>query len=214
MTDLDVQTEYWKAVAASKTFTHPIPLSLFRDLLPTTAKILDYGCGYGRTCRELSDAGYHNVTGIDISEEMINRGKSLHGHLDLLTFDGKSPELDDCSFDACLLIAVLTCIPSDPGQERTIKEILRLLRPGGIAFVSDYPLQPDSRNRKRYQEFEKEFGTFGMFRTEGAIFRHHDMKRILQLLSPFDILYQMNIRVSTMNGHESDIFQIVAQKTR
>jgi hypothetical protein len=29
------------------------------------------------------------------------------------------------------LVAVLTCIPSDAGQERTIKEIHRLLRPGG-----------------------------------------------------------------------------------
>jgi hypothetical protein len=109
-------------------------------------------------------------------------------------------------------MAVLTCIPSDAAQARTIGEIHRLLRPGGVAFISDYPLQSDRRNQKRYKEFEQELGTFGLFRTEGAVVRHHDMKQIKQLLSPFDILWQENIRVCTMNGHESDVFQIIAQK--
>lgn len=212
MYDLDIQTAFWEGEAATKTFSHPIPLQVFRDLLPTTARILDYGCGYGRTCSELDDAGYRDVTGIDISEEMIRRGKRMYGHLNILTFDGKSPGFDDRSFDACLLVAVLNCIPTDAGQERAIGEIHRLLRPGGVIFVSDYPLQSDDRNLKRYREFEKEFGAFGVFRAEGAIFRHHDMKRVRQLLSPFNILWQRDIRVCTMYGHESDVFQIVAQK--
>lgn len=87
MNDLDIQTEYWDGAAASKTFTHPIPLTVFRDLLPPAAKILDYGCGYGRTCSELTDAGYQSVIGIDISEEMIKRGRKLN--LGLRVFDGK-----------------------------------------------------------------------------------------------------------------------------
>lgn len=210
MNNLDIQTEYWDGAAASKTFTHPIPLSVFRDLLPPAAKILDYGCGYGRTCSELTDAGYQSVIGIDISGEMIKRGRKLN--LDLRVFDGKSPGFEDGFFDACLLIAVLTCIPSDAGQEHTLNEVYRLLRPGGIVFISDYPFQTDARNQKRYLQFEKELGTYGMFRTEGAIVRHHDMKRIHQLLSGFGIHWQDNIRVCTMNGNESDAFQIVAQK--
>jgi SAM-dependent methyltransferase len=210
--DLDVQTEYWDGAAASKTFTHPIPFSVFRDLVPPTARILDYGCGYGRTCSELTEAGYHDVIGIDISEEMIKRGRRLNGRLDLRVFDGRSPAFEDGSFDACLLMAVLTCIPSDGGQERVVSEVHRLLRPGGIALVSDYPLQADARNQKRYREFEKELGVFGMFRTEGAVVRHHDMGRIRRLLSGFDVLWEQGIRVCTMNGNESDVFQMVARK--
>lgn len=212
MNDLDVQTEYWDGAAASKTFTHPIPLPIFRDLLPPAAKILDYGCGYGRTCSELTEAGYHYVVGIDISEEMIKRGRRLNGNLDLRVFDGRSAHFEDGSFDACLLLAVLTCIPYDNGQNRTISEVYRLLRPGGIAFISDYPLQTDARNQKRYREFEKELGTFGIFRTESAVVRHFDMKRIYRLLSSFDVLWQDSIRVCTMNGNESDVFQIAARK--
>ncbi|MFZ5569567.1 MAG: class I SAM-dependent methyltransferase [Thermodesulfobacteriota bacterium] len=170
------------------------------------------GCGYGRTCSELIEAGYHNVVGIDISEEMIRRGRWLNGDLNLHIFDGRSVDFEDSSFDACILLAVLTCIPYDGGQNRTIDEVHRLLRPGGMVFISDYPLRKDERNQKRYREFEKQFGTFGIFRTENAILRHFDMSRIYQLLSRFEILWEEVIRVCTMNGNESDVFQIGARK--
>jgi SAM-dependent methyltransferase len=213
MKDINVQIKYWDGAAASKTFTHPIPLLIFRDLLlPPTAKIMDYGCGYGRTCSELTEAGYQNVIGIDISEEMIKRGRCLNGNLDLRVFDGRSTDFEDRFFDACILLAVLTSIPSDDGQEYTIGEIYRLLRPGGLLFISDYPLQADARNQKRYHKFKKEFGIYGMFRTEGAVFRHFEMRRKHQLLSGFEMLRQDNIRACTMNCNESDVFQIMALK--
>lgn len=212
MNKFDVQTAYWNKAAASKTFTHPIPIEIFRKLLSLDSNILDYGCGYGRSCSELIDAGYFNVVGIDISEEMIKRGKGLYDNLNLHVFDGKSANFENESFDACILLAVLTCIPHDDGQNQTIDEIHRLLRPGGILFVSDYPLQSDQRNQIRYREFEKEFGTFGIFRNEGAVFRHFDENRISQLLSEFKILWKKFIRVCTMNGNESDVFQIAARK--
>jgi SAM-dependent methyltransferase len=212
MNDPDVQTAYWDGVAGAKTFTHPIPITVFRELLPANAKILDYGCGYGRTCSELAEAGYTNVIGIDISGEMIRYGKSLNGDLDLRTFDGNATGFDADSFDACLLIAVLTCIPSDIGHAHAIEEVHRLLKPGGLVFLSDYPLQTDARNQQRYLAFEKEMGIYGMFRTEGAVVRHHDMQRIHELLSDFEILNQERIKVSTMNGSEADVFQITARK--
>ncbi len=212
MSDLNVQTGYWDSVADTKVFSHPVPIRVFRKLLSPAAGILDYGCGYGRTCATLIDAGYQNVIGIDISGEMVKRGRRLRGDLDLRIFDGKSTEFGDCSFDACLLIAVLTCVPTDEGQEHILKEIHRLIRPGGVLFVSDYPLQSDERNRERYREFEEELGTFGMFRTEGAVVRHHDMNRIHRLFSRYDILQEEKIRVCTMNGHEADVFQVVARK--
>jgi SAM-dependent methyltransferase len=212
MNDLDVQTEYWDSAAASKTFTHPIPWPVLRSLIPTTARVLDYGCGYGRTCSELAESGYHSVVGVDISKEMVKRGRLANDDLDLRVFDGRSSKFEDSFFDACLLLAVLTCIPYNDGQDHTIAEICRLLRPGGIVFISDYPLQTDTRNQKRYQEFEKEFGILGIFRTETTVVRHFDMRRIYQLLSSFDIIWQDSIRVCTMNGNESDVFQIAARK--
>jgi len=212
MTRLDVQTEYWNKAAAAKTFTHPVPLSCLREWLPPRARILDYGCGYGRICSELMDAGFDQVTGIDIAEEMIRRGRTLDRRLDLRVFDGNATEFADGSFDACLLMAVLTCIPADDGVSRALDEVRRLLRPGGLLFVSDYPLQSDARNQCRYRAFESEFGTFGVFRTEEAVVRHFSETRIDEWLAEFDVVWRDRIRVCTMNGHESDVFQIAARR--
>ncbi|MGE4299733.1 MAG: methyltransferase domain-containing protein [Desulfovibrionaceae bacterium] len=212
MRDRDIQTAYWDSVACSKEFTHPIPVAAFQAHIPATAAILDYGCGYGRVCGTLADMGYCHVTGIDTSAAMIARGKTQHHDLDLRVFDGASTGFDDGCFDACLAMALLTCIPSDAGQEQALSEMHRVLKPGGVLFVSDYPLQCDARNLARYREYEKEFGAFGVFRTEGAVFRHHDMKRIHGLLHHADIVWEQTIPVRTMNGHASDVFQIMARK--
>ncbi|MCP4111638.1 MAG: hypothetical protein GY749_39975 [Desulfobacteraceae bacterium] len=51
---LDNQDSYWNKKAWEKTFTHPLNISLFRTLVPEHGNILDYECGYGRICHELS----------------------------------------------------------------------------------------------------------------------------------------------------------------
>jgi len=51
----------------------------FSEFLPKdkTAKILDAGCGNGGFVHWLTETGYSNTSGIDISKEMIELGKSL-----------------------------------------------------------------------------------------------------------------------------------------
>lgn len=211
--NIDIQTNYWDTVAEAKTFTHPVPMQEFLGLVPVSAKILDYGCGYGRTCSEFVARGYRDVVGIDISAGMIARGGTLYPHLDLRRFDGGSLPFADGTFDVCTLLAVLTCIPTDAGQKLVTTEIQRVLRPGGIVYISDYPFQPDSRNQDRYREFKNEFGLFGVFRLpDGGIVRHHDMRWIHELLSQVEILREGKAEVHTMNGNTAQIFQILARK--
>ena len=47
------------------------------ESLPTTARVLDYGCGYGRTLAELRDVGWRNAVGVDFSREMVSRVATL-----------------------------------------------------------------------------------------------------------------------------------------
>lgn len=185
----------------------------FRALVPIGAKVLDYGCGYGRACAELATSGYRDVVGVDISAGMIARGRALDPNLDLRRCDGCSLPFADDTFDACVLLAVLTCIPTDAGQRLVLAEIRRILRPGGILYVSDYPLQPDSRNQARYRKFQKAFGVFGVFRLpDGGVVRHHDRRWIHELLAPFEIIGENRAEVTTMNGNAARIFQILARK--
>ncbi len=212
MNKLDIQTQYWNKVANQKTFTHPLPWGKFKTILPAYGKILDVGCGYGRTCIELMDNGFQNVIGVDISSQMIKRGKTQNPNLDLREFNGRLLPFEDNSFDFCTLLAVLTCIPTNDGQQGIMDEIKRVLRPDGVLLVSDYPFQSDDRNQARYKEFQDEFGTFGVFRlADDGIVRHHDMEWIHNLLSDFHVIHQEDIQLKTMNGNDANIFQILGK---
>ncbi|MHC4216445.1 MAG: class I SAM-dependent methyltransferase [Planctomycetota bacterium] len=214
MNELDVQKTYWDNVAEKRTFTHPIQISRLQELVPVEGKILDYGCGYGRTCSELMRGGFTNIVGVDISSRMIARGKSLYPDLDLQYFDGASLPFPDDTFNACTMLAVLTCIPTDAGQKRVINELHRVLCPGGILYLSYYPIQQDARNLERYRQYENEFGVFGVFRlSDGGVVRHHSKSWIYELLSKFEIIKEDNIKVSTMMGNEARVSQILARKT-
>jgi SAM-dependent methyltransferase len=213
MQPLERQTHYWDRVADEKEFTHPIDFPRIRPLVPQTARILDYGCGYGRSCHELWEAGFRNTTGVDISEEMIRRGRDLHPHLHLEVL--RSPRLPhgDGTFDAVLLFAVLTCIPTDQGQSDVVADIFRALKPAGLLYVSDYLLQSDERNRERYEEFVQKHGVFGMFEVDGgALVRHHSRRHVRSLLSGFDELSWCELQVLTMNRNPARIFQWIGRK--
>ena len=88
MNKIDLQETYWDSFATEKSFTHPISLDEIREVIPNDGKILDYGCGYGRTCNELTRGGFNDVVGVDISSQMIARGKLLNPELNLQHFDG------------------------------------------------------------------------------------------------------------------------------
>jgi SAM-dependent methyltransferase len=214
MREADANMSYWDRMATRRRFTHPLRPALIRDRVSPTDRILDYGCGYGRTCAKLNEAGYPDVVGVDTSAAMISQGLHLHPGLNLKHIAAGPIPFAENTFAAGLLFAVLTCIPENSDQEALITELTRVLRPNGILYLSDYPLQANARNRKRYDRFKDEFGTFGVFRLpDGGVFRHHAMAWIYALLSKLRILKEETLEVTTMNGNPAQIFQIIAMKT-
>lgn len=109
---------------------------------------------------------------------------------------------------------MLTCIPTDTGQRELVAELRRLLRPGGLLYVSDMCLQDDERNRARYDAFAAEYEVYGVFETEdGAVFRHHEPDWFPSLLTGFDQVATRQVPFETMNGHPARITQTLAQKS-
>ena len=212
---MEGQQPYWDRVAAQKTFTHPLDQGWLDTFVPRTARILDYGCGYGRTLAELASKGYVNTVGMDTSAAMVERGRRAFPGLDIRVVQGLPVAEADASFDAVLLLAVLTCIPSNEGQDAVMKEAHRLLRPGGTLYVSDMPLQADSRNRVRYARDAPRFGTYGVFETDdGAVVRHHEGRRLEALLAGCETGATATIAISTMNGHPATGVQTLARVGR
>ena len=210
---LDSQSAYWDRVADKKNFTLPFNTETFRSLVDLKARVLDFGCGYGRICEILDGLGYRKTIGLDTAEKMIDRGKKQCPHLDLRVLNpGQWPGPPE-SFDAVVLFAVLTCIPTNRGQKTLMEQIAHVLRPGGILYMSDFWLQEDDRNIKRYRAFEEKYGTYGVFELdEGVVLRHHDRAWVRSLLTRFTMIAQEDIEVTTMNGHQSLGFQYFGRK--
>ncbi len=213
MTPEDDQRAYWDSAASVKAFTHPLPLDWLRVTIRPDARILDYGCGYGRTLDELARLGYVNMVGVDFAPAMIARGRRQFPRLDLRAIDFLPLPEPDGAFDAVFLMAVLTCIPADADQDALLAELRRVLRPGGVLTISDMPLQTDDRNLRRYASALPDFGTHGVFRTEdGAIVRHHAPARIAAWLRGFQPVAERHIPLSTMNANPAIGLQILARR--
>ena len=203
--------DYWDSVAATKVFTHPLPNAWLEQYVKRGAAILDVGCGYGRSCRELLALGYQNISGVDISTAMIDRAKKEVPEATFCTMvEGRLPN-ESNSVDAVLLMAVLTCIANDDDQRQLVAEIQRVLRPKGILLLSTYPLQSDERNRQRYETFAEKCGRYGIFEIdEGRTqVRHHDRPWLDALFKQFDftLLEEKEQDVTTMNGNHASILQ-------
>ncbi|MEV0265592.1 methyltransferase domain-containing protein [Streptomyces sp. NPDC050617] len=174
--------EYWESAGAAHTFTHPLDPELLAAHLPVDGRILDYGCGYGRLVLELTASGYRDVRGVDPSAALIARGLAARPELRLTRMGAPPLPFADASFDAALLFAVLTSAPDPVAQESAVAELARLVRPGGVVYVSDVPLQTDERSRDRYRAQEASTGTYGVFRIEdGGTFQHQPPERFHEL---------------------------------
>jgi SAM-dependent methyltransferase len=211
--ELDRQTAYWDAAAATRTFTHPLHRP-WLDGVSRHAAVLDYGCGYGRTLAALEGHGFDDLTGADTSPGMIARARREHPRTRFTVLEAPpAVDVPDGGVDLVLLFAVLTCVPRDEAQRALVAELARVLRPGGLLYVSDLLLQEDERNVERYRRFAGRYGTYGVFETgDGAVCRHHPQDWFPSLLDGFELTATRHITVATMNGHESAGIQILARK--
>lgn len=207
------QSRFWDAAAATRQFGHPLDLVRFSSRVARNARILDYGCGQGRLCGELAAQGFTNLLGVDSSPEMIRHARERHPGIEFSVIEAQRVPLEDASVDAALLFAVLTCTPEPDAQRELFAELRRVLRPGGLLLVSDYPLQTDARNLERYERFAHEPAGYGAFRLpDGARLRHHRREWFDELLAGFRIDAADELDARTMNGNPARILQFWATR--
>lgn len=96
--------------------------------------ILDVGCGVGRLTRVLAGRARH-VVAVDVSAEMLERARGLNAHLGNVTWvhgDGASlAGVDDASVDVCVSLVVFQHIPDPAITLGYVREMGRVLKPGG-----------------------------------------------------------------------------------
>lgn len=209
MRQLDCQVEYWNRLGPSKPFGHPVNFERLAQWVTTGDRIVDYGCGYGRVLGLLYAHGYRDLLGVDPASEMVaEAGRRFPAiHCEQLATPPYL-NLPSESVAAVLLFTVLTCVPGDEGQLAIVGEVGRVLRPGGLLYISDLWLQSDARNVERYVRDERKYGRYGVFDLpEGVTVRHHDRRWIDVLTSEYEAVALDAVQVQTMNGHAASGFQ-------
>jgi SAM-dependent methyltransferase len=114
--------------------------------------VVEIGCGVGRLTRALASRAAH-VIALDVSEEMLARARELNPELDNVTWlhgDGESlAGVEDASADGCFSHVVFQHLPDPELTLGYVREMGRVLRPGGwTAFgVSTDPAVHRPRRR-------------------------------------------------------------------
>lgn len=106
-------------------------------LSTTWDRALDFGCGAGRLSQALAEhAG--EVVGLDVAPPMLEQARSFDRSWGRVTFVlGDDPDLrafPDASFDLVFTERVLQHLPRQ-ALETYLTEFVRVLRPGGVAWV-------------------------------------------------------------------------------
>lgn len=108
--------------------------ALARLGLPRGVSVLDAGCGSGRTMDDLRR--YGTVRGFDLNPLGVKHARS-RGHEDVTVARVEELPFADASFD---LITCLDVLEHTPDDVRSLRELLRVTRPGGwlLATVPAY----------------------------------------------------------------------------
>ena len=106
--------------------------------------VVDLGCGIGRMTRPLAEKSMH-VIALDVSEKMIEQGRAANAQLGNVSWthgDGTNlTGVEDDSVDGVFSFVVLQHVPTPEIVLGYVREMGRVLRPGGwCAFqVSNDP---------------------------------------------------------------------------
>jgi SAM-dependent methyltransferase len=154
--------------------------------------VLDLGCGNGKNLKYIIEQFAQSGIGYDISETAIAQARELAGDLPIryeVRSIGDTFPLNDSSID---LVIDSTSSHALTLKERGkfLKEISRVLRPGGYLFIRTLAIEGDTNAKKLLKQFPgKESNTYvlpGTGMTE-RVASYEDLKK--EFGKEFDFLY-------------------------
>ncbi|MFP4497182.1 MAG: class I SAM-dependent methyltransferase [Vulcanimicrobiota bacterium] len=111
------------------------------QLPPTCSKILDFGCGNGRLVEALAETSAEEITGVDISKNMLKYARKKDYGKTKVRFK-KIPPTPPCKlkknfYDAVTCTWVFQHIGDDQVVGQILRQLYRSIIPGGIVIIFD-----------------------------------------------------------------------------
>ena len=179
MADGREQHRVWESIAESfdrsrsRRWPH---VEAFLEALSPASRVLDLMAGNGRHTASVLDAG-HRATWLDWSRPAARIAARRYPTADAVVGDATHLPFTDASFDAAILVAGLHSIPSIAERAEALRELHRILRPGGTAQITVW-----SRNAPRFRSQglpEEPLDVLLPWRADG-----HDVDRRYHLYTP------------------------------
>lgn len=128
---------------------------IFNKYINKKDKVLDLGCGAGRTTINLFKRGYKNIIGLDLSDELINFGKDYitkNGlNIDLVVGDAMNLKYEDNSFDSVIFsYNGMMCIPGHKNRVKVLEEVYRVLKPNGIYIFTAHNRDDSGKHNEEW----------------------------------------------------------------
>jgi SAM-dependent methyltransferase len=163
---LDLNRQFYQTFAvqfsATRQRLQPGVQRLFPRLLRTRS-ILDLGCGNGELARQLGKSQYAGrYVGLDFSAGLLEEidknhlnGLQARFYQVDLAQPGWETVLNKTIFEAVLAFAVLHHLPGGDLRKQVVRQVRRLLLPGGMFMLSNWQFLDSERLSKRIQPWEK-----------------------------------------------------------
>lgn len=124
-----------------------------RRIVATRPKhVLDVACGTGDFAIALSQAGVEKVTGVDISQGMLDVGeekvKALGLNIEMHVDDCEHLSIADDTFDA---VSVAFGVRNFEHLQRGLNEMQRVMRPGGLVCIVELSVPSNTLLRWAYK---------------------------------------------------------------
>ena len=138
--------------AAKSDFVHEMVRWGGLDRLPSGTIVLDVGCGFGGSSRMLArDYGFA-VTGVTISPRQVQRARQLTSEGLSAQFevdDAMALSFPDASFD---VVWSVEAGPHMPDKALFARELMRVLKPGGVLVLADWNQRDDRQTPLNFWE--------------------------------------------------------------
>jgi ubiquinone/menaquinone biosynthesis C-methylase UbiE len=162
-------------------------------------KVLDVGCGNGYTTLSHASMFDSSFTGVDFVPEMVKAAEGLRGEFELkgeVSFevgDVTGLRFADATFDVVVSERCLLNLPSKELQWQAMREVARVLKPGGLYLMlegtkqglerlndvrAECGLEPILEADPNYNWFSNKFDEEEMLKVGGEVFaRLEDIQR-------------------------------------